>query len=141
MRRSRVALPSRQAAKAVTERFFAKARFCRICITLALCHDWYRNDCGSRWCCKRLGSRLLLFPLAVVLAILSMLGPTVICSTVLLVGFAARLLATPSALQIDSTHPALVATEHLSRVAGRKKTIARLQQAVALPRRDSQLLR
>ena len=88
-----------------------------------------------------MGSRLLLFPLAIVLAILSMLGPTVICSTVFLVGFAARLLATPRALEIDSNESAFVATEDLGRMAGRKKAIARLQQAVALSRRTLQLLR
>lgn len=69
-----------------------------------------------------------------------MLGVTAVSSTVFLIGFEPRLPAPPVALEIDGTKPTLLATEHLSGVAGRKTTIARLQQAVTLPRRDLQVL-
>ena len=67
--------------------------------------------------------------------------PTSFSSTVFLVGFEPRLPLAARSFEIDGREPARVGTVHLRGMAGRKRTIARLQQTVALPGSELRVLR
>ncbi len=69
----------------------------------------------------------------------AMLGSTAICSAVSLVGSFAGFVASPSPLKLDRRQPAGFAAEDLSRMTGRKRTIARLPQAPAVTRKWASL--
>lgn len=133
MRRSWIDFPRDEAAWTNAGRFLCASRFWRICITLArrieTINFGRRNRVGNR-----LGSSKFLLPLAVVLAILCMLGSTAICSTVFFSSSSTRFIAPSSQLQVDCGQPANLAAEDLGGMARRKTTIARLPQAPALER-------
>ena len=135
MRRSWIDFPRDEAAWTNAGRFLCASKFWRICITLARRFETInfgrRDRVGNR-----LGSSKFLLPLAVVLAILCMLGSSEICSTVFFLGSGTGFFAPPSPFRVDGGLPAILAAKDLSRMAGRKRTIARLPQALA-PRRKS----
>ncbi len=133
MRRSWIDFPRDEAAWTNAGRFLCASRFWQICITLAQrieTTNFRRRDRVG----NRLGNSKFLLPLAVVLAILCMLGSTAICSTVFFSGSGTGFFAPPSPFRVDGGLPAILAAKDLSRMAGRKRTIARLPKAPALKR-------
>jgi hypothetical protein len=131
MRRSTIEIPGDRTARPSTKRFLCAPGFWRICITLA------RRLGRPDFCrCRGVGitgqsGKFLYFllPLAVFLAVLSMLGPTAICSTVFFTSSAAGFVASPSPFRLDGSQSTTLAAEGLSRMNGRKRTIARLPKA------------
>ena len=140
MRRSWIDFPRDEAAWTNAGRFLCASRFWQICITLARrleTANFRRRDRVG----KGLGSRQFLLPLAVVLAVLCMLGSTAICSTVFFAGAGTGFFAPSIPLKVDGGQPTILVAEDLSRMARRKRTIARLPQALAPGRKSLRYLR
>ena len=132
--------PNRRSSQA----FGKKISLC-VAILADLYHPRAANQNNQFPSAGRVGNHLdsskFLLPLAVVLAVLCMLGSTASCSTVFFSGSGTGFLAPPSPLKVDGGQSAILAAEDLSRMARHKRTIARLPQALAPGRKLLRYLR
>ena len=126
MWRSWVDNPRDETARPSARRFLCRWIFWRICIALG------RQRQNGRALCE---TKLFLFESNASSSLLiGALQAAAICSTVFLVGLSRRFPTSLEPFGLHGSQPALLATEDLGRMVGRKGTIARLPQTMT-PRR------
>jgi hypothetical protein len=128
VRRSRIHNPIRTTAWSLARRFSLRIDFFTVCITLARYLRWL---IGFNRSCGQLSLNQRLFPQAIGLTRLPMLGSTAICSAVPAIRFPPGLLAPLSSFIVDAQLTALLTAEHFCRMTAHKRSIAPLPQALA----------